>query len=197
MSARGRTVLPAPAPLRARVSEHWTRSVIASAALTTLLGLGVWFDLRCRRIPNVLTVAGLGAALVLRGMLGVGALVDGVEGAGLALLLSLPPFTLRMLGGGDVKLLVAVGGFMGPVRLIGAFLMIALVGGVLALLEALRRRALGEVVSRSFAMVKYLAWFGRFGYRPTLESQGAMTVPYGLAIGVGSLVWWFAAGGSL
>jgi len=46
-------------------------------------------------------------------------------------------------------------------------------------------------------MVKYLAWFGRFGYRPTLESQGAMTVPYGLAIGVGSLVWWFAAGGSL
>src|SRR2546426_8648413 len=43
-----------------------------------------------------------------RGMLGVGALVDGVEGAGLALLLSLPPFTLRMLGGGDVKLLVAV-----------------------------------------------------------------------------------------
>ena len=190
-------MLPAPAPLRARVSEHWTRSVIASAALTALLGLGVWFDLRCRRIPNVLTAAGLGAALVLRGVLGVGALVDGVEGAGLALLLSLPPFTLRMLGGGDVKLLVAVGGFMGPVRLIGAFLMIALVGGVLALLEALRRRALGEVVSRSFAMVKYLAWFGRFGYRPTLESQGAMTVPYGLAIGVGSLVWWFAAGGSL
>ena len=86
---------------------------------------------------------------------------------------------------------------MGPVRLIGAFLMIALVGGALALLEGLRRRALGEVVSRSFAMVKYLAWFGRFGYRPTLESQGAMTVPYGLAIGVGSLVWWFAAGGSL
>ena len=190
-------MLPAPAPLRARVSDHWTRSVIASAALTTLLGLGVWFDLRCRRIPNWLTVAGLGAALVLRGALGVSALVEGVEGAGLALLLSLPPFTLGMLGGGDVKLLVAVGGFMGPVRLIGAFLMIALVGGALALLEGLRRRALGEVVSRSFAMVKYLAWFGRFGYRPTLESQGAMTVPYGLAIGVGSLVWWFAAGGSL
>src|SRR2546426_9096050 len=54
---------------------------------TTLFrSLGVWFDLRCRRIPNVLTVAGLGAALVLRGVLGVGVLVDGVEGAGLALL---------------------------------------------------------------------------------------------------------------
>ena len=167
---------PALAPLRAGVSRVLTKSVIASAALATLLSLGVWFDLRCRRIPNVLTVAGLAVALLLRGVLGVSALEDGVEGAGFALLLSLPPFTLGMLGGGDVKLLAAVGGFMGPVRLIGAFLMIALVGG---------------------ALVKYLAWFGRFGYRPTLESQGAMTVPYGLAIGVGSLVWWFAAGGSL
>src|SRR5437870_12061974 len=173
MPARGRTVLPAPAPLRARVSEHWTRSVIASAALTTLVGLGVWVDLRCRRIPNVLTVAGLGAALVLRGVLGVGALVDGVEGAGLALLLSLPPFTLGMLGAGDVKLLVAVAGFMGPVRVIGAFLMIALVGAALALLETLRRRALGQAVSRSVALVQYPAWLGRCGYRPTLASPGA------------------------
>jgi prepilin peptidase CpaA len=171
--------------------------VIASAALAALLGLAAWFDLRCRRIPNVLTVAGLGVALLLRGVLGVSALVDGVEGAGLALLLSLPPFSLGMLGGGDVKLLVAVGGFMGPVRLIGAFLMIALVGGALALLEALRRRALRKVASRSFAVVTSLMFLGRFGYRPTLESQSAMTVPYGLAIGVGSLAWWFAAGGTL
>jgi prepilin peptidase CpaA len=168
--------------------------VIASAALVTLLGVGVWFDLRYRRIPNLLTVAGLGVALLLRGLLGVSALGDGVEGAGLALLLSVPPFALGMLGGGDVKLLAAVGAFMGPARLIGAFLMIALVGGALALLQALRRRAVGEVVSRSFAMAKYLAFFGRFGYRPTLKSEGAITVPYGLAIGAGALAWWFAAG---
>src|SRR2546426_12726646 len=103
-AATGRTVRPALAPLRAGVSRVLTKSVIASAALATLLSLGVWFDLRCRRIPNVLTVAGLGVALLLRGVLGVRALVDGVEGGGFALLLSLPPFTLGMLGGGDVKL---------------------------------------------------------------------------------------------
>ena len=137
----------------------------------------------------------VGVVLLLRGALGAQTLVDGVEGAGLALLVSLPPFTLGMLGGGDVKLLAAVGGFMGPVRLIGALLTIALVGGALALLEAVRRRMVRDVVSRSFAMVTYLALFGRFGYRRTLEAQGAMTVPYGLAIGVGALAWWFAAGG--
>lgn len=171
--------------------------MIASAALTTLLGLSVWFDVRSRRIPNLLTVAGLGAAIVLRGLLGFGALVEGVEGAVVGLALALVPFALGMLGGGDVKLLAAVGGFMGPSRLLGAFLAIALIGGVLALLEALRRRAAREVMSRSFAVVKNLALFGRAGYRPTLESEGAMTVPYGVAIAVGSLGWWFVTGGAL
>lgn len=170
--------------------------MIATAALTTLLGLSVWFDVRSRRIPNVLTVAGLAVALVLRGWLGASALVEGVEGAGVGLALALVPFALGMLGGGDVKLLVAVGGFMGPRHLIGAFLAIALVGGVLALLEAVRHSAAGEVMSRSFAVVKNLALFGRAGYRPTLESEGAMTVPYGVAIAVGSLTWWFAMGGA-
>ncbi|HJS42610.1 MAG TPA: prepilin peptidase [Gemmatimonadales bacterium] len=171
--------------------------MIASAALTTLLGLSVWFDVRYRRIPNLLTVAGLGAAIVLRALLGFSAVVEGVEGAVVGLALALVPFALGMLGGGDVKLLAAVGGFMGPSRLIGAFLAIALVGGVLALLEALRRRAAREVMSRSFAVVKNLALLGRAGYRPTLESEGAMTVPYGVAIAVGSLGWWFVTGGAL
>jgi prepilin peptidase CpaA len=157
----------------------------------------VLFDVRSRRIPNALTVAGLVAVLVLRGWLGVSALVDGVEGAGVGLALALVPFALGMLGGGDVKLLAAVGGFMGPERFIGAFLAVAVVGGVLGLLEALRHSAAGEVMSRSFAVVKNLALFGRAGYRPTLESEGAMTVPYGVAIAVGSLVWWFATGGAL
>ena len=171
--------------------------MIASAALVTLLGLSVWFDVRSRRIPNVLTVAGLVAALVLRGSLGVGPFVDGVAGAGVGLAFAVLPFALGMLGGGDVKLLVAVGAFMGPGRFIGAFVAIALVGGALALLEAVRRRAAWQVMSRSFAVVKSLALFGRFGYRPTLESEGAMTVPYGVAIAVGSLAWWIAVGGTL
>ena len=171
--------------------------MIASAALTTLLGLSVWFDVRYRRIPNLLTVAGLGAAIVLRALLGFSGVVEGVEGAVVGLALALVPFALGMLGGGDVKLLAAVGGFMGPSRLIGAFLAIALVGGVLALLEALRRRAAREVMSRSFAVVKNLALFGRAGYRPTLESEGAMTVPYGVAIAAGSLGWWLVTGGAL
>jgi hypothetical protein len=68
---------------------------------------------------------------------------------------------------------------------------------VLALLEALRRRAGRDVMSRSFAVVKNLALFGRAGYRPTLESENAMTVPYGIAIAVGSLGWWVASGGAL
>jgi prepilin peptidase CpaA len=166
-------------------------SLFASVALAALLGAAVWFDIRLRRIPNALTVAGLGVALLLRSVNGVDSLADGFAGAGFAVVLALIPFAFGLLGGGDVKLLGAVGGFMGAEHLFGALLAIALAGGVLALLEALRRRAVLVVVSRSFAAVKHLMLFGRFGMGLTLESPEAITVPYGVAIAVGSLAWWF------
>lgn len=172
-------------------------SMIASAALAALLGTAVWFDLRFRRIPNALTVAGLVVALLLRSVSGGGSLADGFAGAGLAVVLALLPFAFGLLGGGDVKLLGAVGGFMGAKHLFGALLAIAIVGGVLALVEALRRRAVLGVVSRSVAAVKHLMLFGRFGVGLTLESPEAITIPYGVAIAVGSLAWWFTGAGSL
>ena len=45
---------------------------IVSAALTLLLAAAAWTDYRSRRIPNVLTITGLAAALVLRAVVGPG-----------------------------------------------------------------------------------------------------------------------------
>jgi len=171
--------------------------VVASAALAALLVLACWFDVRSRRIPNVLTVAGIGAALVLRGVAGAGELLDGMLGAFLALLLAVLPFALGVLGGGDVKLLVAVGGFLGLERLPGALLAIALLGGGLALIEAVRQRVLRRALASTYAYAKYLAFFGRFGMAPAMHSAHALTVPYGIAIAAGSLAWWFLGGVNL
>ena len=114
--------------------NHWVGQVTSGVFLVTLAAAAVW-DLKFRRIPNLLTVSGLLVALILRGIQGASPLIDGVIGAGVAALVSLPLFALGALGGGDGKLLIAIGGFMGPVRLAGALLMIALVsiGLILAL----------------------------------------------------------------
>ena len=166
----------------------------ASAALVVLLGLSCWFDLRERRIPNGLTVAGAVVALGLRLGLGWGAAGSGLVGAGLAVAVALVPFTLGLLGGGDVKLLGAVGAFLGTERLFGALLLVAVAGAVLALVEAVRRRALAHVLANTYSFAKQWVLFRGAGVTPTLESPGVMSVPYGVAIAVGTLVWWFIGG---
>jgi prepilin peptidase CpaA len=171
-------------------------STFATLTLLALIGPACWFDVRQRRIPNVVTVAGAVAALVLRLSTGVGPMLDGLVAASLALLVGLLPFVLGILGGGDVKLLAAIGAFMGTDRLFGALLVIAAVGGVLALVEAVRRRSLIRTLVSTASIGKQWALFGRAA-TPTLESPGAMSIPYGVAIALGSLMWWFLGGATL
>ena len=171
--------------------------ILLTAAFALLLGAASWFDLRQRRIPNALTLAGLAVALCLRLSWGWGAVFQGGAGAGLAVLVALLPFALGVLGGGDVKLLGAVGAFVGLNRLFGALMVVALVGGVLALVEAVRRQALLRTLTNIRVFAQQWVWFGRAGVTPTIESPEAMTVPYGVAIALGSLAWWCFGGVSL
>jgi prepilin peptidase CpaA len=169
-------------------------SPVTTAAFVAVMVLAAILDVRSRRIPNALTVTGVAAALILRAPLGWEALAEGALGVGLALLLTVPFFLVKALGGGDVKLMAAVGAFMGPVELFGACLLIGLLGGLVALVEAIRRGALRTVLINVAYML--IRWFSplRRELTPTLTSPAAMTIPYGVPIAVGALVWWFSGG---
>jgi prepilin peptidase CpaA len=165
--------------------------VLSTSALVALVTLAAALDTRTRRIPNVLTVSALFVALALRSFLGGGALLDGVQGAGLAMLLVLPLFALGGLGGGDLKLLVAVGAFLGPRDLMVALLVTAVAGGVLALVETIRRGVVLPMLLDTAGFARYCFTFGHSGSRPTLGAEGSVSVPYGIAIAIGSLTAWF------
>jgi len=165
--------------------------MIAAWVFVTLMATAAYFDLRYRRIPNVLTVTGLLIGLLLRGADGLDPLASGLMGAGLAALVSLPLFAMRALGGGDGKLLIAAGGFLGPDRFVGAMLLIAIIGGIMALLDALRRKIVLPVLLNTADLMKRIVTFGRAGSPHGLSSPGSVTIPYGVAIAIGSVLWWF------
>jgi prepilin peptidase CpaA len=152
-------------------------------------------DLRARRIPNLLTVTGFALALVLRSAAGGAAVVEGLLGAGLALAVMLPLFAMRGVGGGDAKLLIVVGAFLGPKGFVVALLATAIVGGVMSLAAAARRSVVLPALFNTGDLLKWVFTLGRRGERTTLLSPGAVSVPYGVAIAVGSAVALYMGGG--
>jgi prepilin peptidase CpaA len=164
--------------------------------LLLILGTAIASDLRWRTIPNWLTgpsiLVGLGLHTVMNQLTG---LVFSLEGAALGLGLFVILYVCGWMGAGDVKLLAAVGSFLGPAQTISAAIVIALVGGLLAIVilgfqQGWRRMGLwlwsyiqAIVLTRSVQGV-------------TPGQGAAPKVPYAVAIGLGTIgsYWWYPLG---
>jgi prepilin peptidase CpaA len=169
-------------------------SLVTSVFFVAMLVLAAALDLATRRIPNWLVFGGGACALALRAGAGVGSVWEGLLGVSLAFGLTLPLFAVGALGGGDAKLLMAVGAFMGPGRLVGALLVIAIVGGIIALLFSAGRGVLLPALLNARAMLGSWLRLGRRGADASTPAPSAATIPYGLAIAIGAVVWWFWGG---
>ncbi len=91
-------------------------------------------DLRSRNIPNALTLGAAAVGFALNTWLhGWAGLKFAAMGFGLAALIFLPLFLMRWLGGGDVKLMGAVGALAGAQNLLAVFILDAVLGGVVAI----------------------------------------------------------------
>jgi prepilin peptidase CpaA len=90
-------------------------------------------DVRNRRIPNWLTVPGAAAGVVLAiATAGWPGAVQAVAGVFTAFVVLIVPFAMRGLGAGDVKALIALGAFWGPVGILGSFPWMLVAGGAIA-----------------------------------------------------------------
>lgn len=153
--------------------------------LTAMLGTVTVIDIRTRRIPNPISLGGIVVGVACWAWLSGWA---GVAHAGLGMLvgfsLFLPFYLARGMGAGDVKLMAAVGAFLGPGHAFFAALAVAIVGGVLAAIAAWRDGRLAEALRGSLAVLF------RAASAKTLEnSSQSESIPYGLAIALGVLLY--------
>src|SRR5262245_28862655 len=94
-------------------------------------------DLSTRRIPNALTFSAMVAAMIFHGVTGgLNAAGWSLIGCLLGALLFFPMFALRGMGAGDVKLLAAVGAWLGPSQVAVAALATSIAGGAIAIVVA-------------------------------------------------------------
>ena len=153
-------------------------------ALSLGLAVAVVTDVRTRRIPNWLTGAIAGAGFGLAAGGGGVTPLQAFLGLAAGLMLMLPGHVIGATGAGDVKLMAAVGAFLGPGLVFRAFLYSALAGGVLALAVAARRGLLTETVLGTGALVTTPS-----AARDAVVAPGRRNrFPYGPAIAAGTVI---------
>lgn len=161
-----------------RTSDPFAVSAVIGAGASSAV-----IDLYTRRIPNALTF-GVAAFGVAAAMLHLGALTatQALVGLAVGLALMLPGHLIGATGAGDVKLFAAIGTLIGPRAIAMAFVYTALAGGALAVVVALRRRALQQTVDRAVTLVRT-----RGGNVGEIEHAAVNRFAYAPAIAIGSL----------
>ena len=170
--------------------------------LVLLVLAAAFFDIRERRIPNWLTLAGVLVAIALNAFHYTGFRLDteglwySLKGLGLAFAVYFVLYLLRGMGAGDVKLMAAVGAAVGPFNWLGILFLTAVIGGVAALVLAGSKGRLHRTFVNIWLMLLSLR-HGRAPYRdnPALDvgSEMAFRLPHGVVIAGGTLAFLAAA----
>jgi prepilin peptidase CpaA len=162
--------------------------------LPLLLSLGIaGWDLKTRRIPNVLTFGGALAGLGFQwGYHGLPGLWDGLAGLGLGFALMLVPYLLGGMGAGDVKASAAMGAWLGLRRAFALFIYMGIGGGVIILVVWLWQGRLLAGLRQGWHFLLNWSLCCPFDAKPPPpSSRQSTTIPYGaaMALGMAFLCW--------
>lgn len=148
----------------------------------------IYYDVRYRRIPNAFVLAtlvsGLSMNLVFGGASGA---LSSLSGCVLAFVLMFILHVFGAMGAGDVKLFAAIGSVTGAHLVLPTFLVVILTGGLLGLVSILRSGAVRVTMQRVLQILVGLlpGWqMPRFA----VPADRAHTIPYGVAITIGSII---------
>lgn len=168
-------------------------AVVVSFALTAAAG-----DARWRKIPRALTVLGMFVGVcfhLIHGTVVHGFVQGGLPEVGSSLIacligfaIGLTLFQLGAIGGGDVKLIVALGAMLGFQRWLFAMEVAIFAAAAIALVQAVRRGALRQTLLNIADTFRWVLTKGVKQHPAINVSNAAMLrAPFGIAAAVGTL----------
>jgi len=161
--------------------------IFATAAFVALCIAG---DVRARRIPNLLSGLGMATGIALNVVyFGANGFLASVGGLVFSVSLLLAPFAMGGLGGGDVKMMGAIGALLGP-RVTPVALLLGLAfGGLVMVIHLARLGRLRQTMTKLATMASACV-VGRSlePLRVSAGQPGAIMLPYSVPLGLGTLV---------
>jgi prepilin peptidase CpaA len=148
----------------------------------------IYYDLRFRRIPNVLVLAALIAGLAIN--IAFGGAPGALSSLGGFAVAFVPMFLMHVfgaMGAGDVKLFAAVGAVLGVALVPITFVVVVMMGALLAVYSMIRSRT---VLSTMHGVLRIFVGIlpGWEMPRFSLPANRQHTIPYGVAIMLGSVI---------
>lgn len=155
---------------------------LAAAFVLAASLLAAIADVRTRRVPNALAGALFVSGLALNAFSGWHAAAADLAIVAIVIVAGSFAFSLKLIGGGDVKLLAAAAGTLGYPSGLEFLLFTLACGGIVAVVFAALRGRLGATFSNVRAMALPV-FAGAAPARP----QDGLQMPYAVAIFFGAL----------
>ncbi len=165
-----------------------SQQIIIFFCLGTILLFASYSDIRNHRIVNILTLPSIliGISLNTYFQTGVG-FASSIYGLLIGFFCLLPFYIAGGMAAGDVKLMSAVGAFVGAPLIFKVVLMSMICGSILGLVWLVRFDGIAEFLRRYLLIAKYSLYTGSLHYVPPKEGSIALLrFPYALAITSGT-----------
>lgn len=176
---------------------HLTCAILVPGIL-----LASWIDYSQRRVPNWLNLALIVVGFVVQGCyFGWSGLATGLGGLATGFGLLIIPWLMRGMGAGDVKLMAAIGVWVGPLLTFYSFLLGAVIGGLAAVVMIVSTGRLRMACTNLGVILTKCSnpqlIFDEFGSAKSFGSTSQL-LPYGVPLTGGTLVilaakvfgWW-------
>ncbi len=157
--------------------------------LIIVLLIAVTFDVRSHRIPNWLTFSAFIIAIIYNVWTkGFDGLLFSITGLLVGIAVLIVPYLIGGMGAGDVKLMGAIGGFLGPKNVFLAFLCSAIIGGLYALILLGLKGHTMETFQRYGTTLKTFLLTQKLIYVSPVPHKNGPKLYYGVAIALGTII---------